>query len=220
MDFDPATLRNGLIFYLLLLVILCLRTYAQAWTANRLGDRTPALNDRLTLNPVPHIDLLGTVLLPLICIFYLQPRLDQFAFFLAWTKPMPINHNNFAQPRKHYLYTQFAQTGMGILLALIGAVIGGLLYRTNAQTVEIFGALIMINASLIVLDCLPLPPLPGGTLLMHLGVMSEETYLNISRWSGLIFIILINLSFCNALLNLLVGIIATPFFVVMQAFAL
>lgn len=220
MDFDPAILRNGLIFYLLLLVSLCLRTYAQAWTANRLGDRTPALNGRLTLNPVPHIDLLGTVLLPLICIFYLQPRLDQFAFFLAWTKTMPINHKNFAHPRKHYLYTQFSQTGMGIMLALIGAILGGLLYRSNAQTVEIFGALIMINASLIVLDCIPLPPLPGGTLLMHLGFMSEETYLNISRWSGLVFIILINVSFFKALLNLFVGLAATPFFMVMQALAL
>jgi hypothetical protein len=219
MDFDPATLRDGLIFYLLLVASLCLRTYAQAWQADRLGDRTPRLSDRLTLNPVPHMDLIGTVVLPLICIFYIQPQLGQFTFFLAWTKPVPITPTNFAQPRKHFLFTQFSQTGMSGLLALLGAVLGGLLFRTNAETVEIFGSVVMINAMLIVLDCLPLPPLPGGLLLVHLGLMREETYVNIARWSGLVFIVLIQFSFFKAALHFLVTLVALPFLVIMQLLA-
>lgn len=219
MDFDPSALRDGLIFYLLLLVSLCLRTYAQAWQADRLGDRTPRLSDRLTLNPVAHMDLLGTVLLPLICIFYLQPQLGQFTFFLAWTKPMPINAASFPHPRKHFLFTQFSQTGMSVVLALLGAVLGGLLYRANAETVQIFGAFVMINAMLIVLDCLPLPPLPGSLLLVHLGLMKEETFSNIARWSGLVFILLIQLSFVKALLHFLVSVVALPFLLIMQFLA-
>ncbi len=220
MDFDPATLRNGLIFYLLLVASLCLRTYAQAWMADRLGDRTPRMTDRLTLNPIPHMDLLGTVVLPLLCIFYLQPQLGQFTFFLAWTKPLAINHGSFRDPRKHFLYTQFAQTGMGLLLALLGAVVGGALYRADAQTIELFASLIMINAMLSVLDCLPLPPLPGGLLLVHLGAMKEETYLNIARWSGLVFIVLIQIPFVKAALHIMVTVVAMPFFMIMELIAL
>lgn len=219
MDLDPSALRDGLIFYLLLLVSLCLRTYAQAWQADRLGDRTPRLSDRLTLNPVAHMDLIGTVVLPLICILYIQPQLGQFTFFLAWTKPMPVNPANFKHPRKHFLFTQFSQTGMSALLALLGAVLGGLLYRANAETVQIFGALVMINAMLIVLDCLPLPPLPGGLLLVHAGLMKEETYWNIARWSGLVFIVLIQFSFVKAVLHFLVSVVALPFLLIMQFLA-
>ena len=216
----PEIIRNGLIFYLVLVTSLCLRAYAQAWTANRLGDRTPALEGRLTMNPLPHMDLLGSVVLPLICIFYLQPHLGQLRFFLAWTRPMPVNMGSFAQPRKHYLLTQFALTGMSLLLGLIGAVLGGVFYRADPNTVEIFGALIMVNASLIVLDCLPMPPLPGGTLLWHLGAMTEQTYWGIARWSGLVFIMLINIRFFAEILNLLVGLVSMPFFLIMQLISL
>jgi Zn-dependent protease len=216
---SPEIIRNGLIFYLMLVVSLCLRAYAQAWMANRLGDRTPAMEGRLTMNPLPHMDLLGSVVLPLICIFYLQPRMGSFRFFLAWTKPMPVNLNSFTEPRKHYLLTQFSLTGMSVLLGLVGGALGGVFYRADPNTVQIFGALIMVNASLIVLDCLPLPPLPGGTLLWHLGVMTEETYLAVARWSGLVFIVLINIPYCAGLLNLLVGLVSLPFVLLMQAIA-
>src|SRR4051812_1064964 len=110
MDFGltPAALRNGAILYILLIACLCLRAYAQAWMANRLGDPTPQQEGRLTLNPVPHMDLIGSVLLPLICIFYLQPNMGTIGFFLAWAKPIPINPAHFAHPGRGYLQTQLA----------------------------------------------------------------------------------------------------------------
>ena len=79
MDFGltPDAIRAGLIFYCLLFAVLILRAFAQAWLADRLGDPTPRSDGRVTLYPPPHVDLLGTVVLPLICIFYLQPRLAQ-----------------------------------------------------------------------------------------------------------------------------------------------
>ncbi len=219
---DPAVLRNGLIYFIILASCLCLRAFAQAWMANRLGDRTPNMEGRLTLNPVPHIDLLGTIVMPLICIFYLQPALDRASlrFFLGWAKPVPINPNNFRNHRAGVLFTQFSGTGMSIVLSLLAAVVGGLLFRFQRETVEIFGAIVIINCSLIVFDCLPLPPLPGGVLLRHLGLMSEETFLNIARWGGLIMIILINLRPVAAVISFLVELVALPFFMVMQALAL
>lgn len=219
---DPTVLRNGLITFIILAASLCLRAFAQAWMANRLGDRTPKMEGRLTVNPVPHIDLIGTIVLPLICIFYLQPALDRASlrFFIGWAKPVPINPHNFHNPRTGVVLSTFSGTGMGILLSLLAAVVGGLLFRFNQQTVEIFGLIIAVNCSLIVLDCLPLPPFPGGVLLRHLGLMSEETFLNIARWGGLIFLILINVRPVAAFISFLVELVALPFFMVMQLMAL
>jgi len=222
MDFDSATLRSGLIFFFLIASSICLRAYAQAWVANRLGDRTPADEGRLTANPLPHIDLLGTIVLPLIFIFYLQPTLSrqQLSLFLGWAKPVPINPRNFRNPRRDAVLTQFAGFGMGVLLLVVGALVGGVLYRSGqAEFADICEALMSINASLMVFDFLPIPPLPGGALLRYLGYISEETYLNISRWSGLVIIILINLKPVMVLFAIVKSVLMLPFYLLMQAVA-
>src|SRR5581483_1148234 len=221
MDFGvtPAELRAGLIFYLLLFASLILRAYAQAWIADRLGDPTPANEGRLTLYPVPHVDLLGTVVLPLLCIFNLLPRLGGINFFLAWTRPVPVNPANFSNPRFGDVLCQFAGFGMSVLVALLAAIVGGLLYHFDAVTIDVFGSLITINAMLIVLDCLPIPPLPGGTLLRHWGVISEEAYWRIARWSGLIIIVAFNFAFVQRLITLLVALAASPFSIIFNLLA-
>lgn len=222
MDFDPAILRNGLIVFFLLASSLCLRAYAQAWVATRLGDRTPQGEGRLTLNPLPHVDLLGTVVMPLILIFYLQPALSRqsLTMFLGWAKPVSINPHNFKNPRRDAVFVQFSGLAMSLLLLLGSAVAGGSLYRADPQIVEIFGALISINSSLVVFDCLPIPPLPGGGLLRYLGYISEETYWNIARWGGLVLIILINLKPFAMLFAILQGLVALPFIMILEAIAL
>jgi Zn-dependent protease len=221
MSIDPEFLRNGLIYFILIASCLCLRAYAQAWMANRLGDRTPAMEGRLTMNPLPHVDLLGTVVLPLIFIFYLQPSLSRqsLTMFLGWAKPVPMNPHNFSNARRGILLTAFAGTGMSLLLCLVAAVLGGVLYRVNPQIAGIFVSLIAVNACLIVFDCLPIPPMAGGLVVRHLGYMSEETYLNIARWSGLVLIILINLRPFAMMIGILQGVVGLPFMLVMQAFA-
>ncbi len=222
MDFGitAADLRAGLLFYLLLFSCLVLRAFAQAWLADRLGDRTPRDEGRVTLYPLPHLDLLGSVILPLICIFFLQPRLGQINFFLAWTNPVPITAANFRDPRKHYLFTQLAGCGMSIVLGLASAILGGLLYWKSPQSAEVFVTLIGINAMLIVLDLLPMPPLPGAMVLRHFGVISEELFWQIARWSGLVFLIAINLPPIRKLLGVLISAAAWPFASLYEAIAL
>jgi Zn-dependent protease len=173
----------------------------------------------VTLYPPPHVDLIGTIVLPLICIFYLQPKLTQINFFLAWTKPVPTNPNNFAHPRRGELFTQFAGCAMCVTVALFAAIVGGLLVRTEPRSLEITYTLIGICAMLIVLDLLPIPPLPGGMLLRHWGVLSEETFWSISRWSGLVLLILFNLPPVRMVIGLCVAIIASPFFAVLRLVA-
>lgn len=207
----PEALRAGLIFYLLLFSCLILRSFAQAWLADRLGDPTPRAEGRVTLYPVPHVDLMGTVVLPLICIFFLQPRLGSINFFLAWTNPVPINAAHFRNPSRDYLLTQLAGCGMSILLATLSAVVGGLSYHHEPRLAEIFGSLIGINAMLIVLDLLPIPPLPGAMLLRHWGFISEERFWSIARWSGLAFMIAINIGPIRTALSVLISLVALPF---------
>jgi Zn-dependent protease len=221
MDFGltPDALRAGLIFFILLFAVLILRAFAQAWVADRLGDPTPRNDGRVTLYPPPHIDLLGTIILPLICIFYLQPRLAQIAFFLAWTKPVPTNPANFSHPRGGELFTQFAGTLICVLVALISAVLGGLVVGMEPRSIDISFTLIGICAMLIVLDLLPIPPLPGGMLLRHFGIISEEAYWSFSRWGGLVLIIGFNIPPIRALIGRLVVLIASPFVMILDVIA-
>jgi Zn-dependent protease len=216
----PEFLRSGLLFYILLIACLGLRAYAQAWAADRLGDPTPRDEGRLTLNLIPHMDLFGSVILPLISIFYLGPKLGSIAFFLAWTKPMPINDANFANPRRDYLLTQLGSMGMSVGLALLAAVAGGLAFQSAPkQVAEVVEALIRINAMLIVLDLLPLPPFPGGLLVRHLGFISEEMYHQLARWGGLIFLVAINIPVLRAVLGILIHTVATPFAAIFNSLA-
>ena len=221
MDFGltPETLRAGLIFYFLLFAVLILRAFAQAWLADRLGDPTPRNDGRVTLYPPPHVDLLGTVILPLICIFYLQPRLTQINFFLAWTKPVPTNPSNFSHPRRGELFTQFAAFGMCFLIATLAAVVGGLLVHVEPRSLEISFSLIGICAMLMVLDLLPIPPLPGGMLLRHWGIISEEAFWSISRWSGIVLLIMFNLPPVRMVIGTAVAIIASPFALLLRSIA-
>ena len=211
MDFglSPDALRTGLIFYFLLFAVLVLRAFAQAWLADRLGDPTPRNDGRVTLYPPPHVDLIGTVVLPLICIFYLRPENTGFFFFLAWTKPVPTNPSNFPHPRRGELFTQFAGCGMCILIATMTAIVGGALY--GARSLEIAQFLLSICAMLIVLDLLPIPPLPGGMLLRHWGVISEEAFWSISRWSGIVLLIMFNLPPVRMIIGICVAIVMSPF---------
>ncbi len=186
----PDALRAGLIFFLALFAVLILRAFAQAWVANFFGDPTPGADGRVTLNPGPHIDILGTIVLPLLCIFFIQPRMGQAAFFLAWTAPLMINESAMRNPRRDGLLTQFAPTAMCVLLALLVAVLGAVIYRFDPRVIALVSTLIGICSMLIVLDCLPVPPLPGGRLLHHFGLISEEAYWSIASWSGFALMLL------------------------------
>jgi Zn-dependent protease len=215
----PEALRSGLIFYFLLFAVLILRAFAQAWVADRLGDPTPRSEERVTLYPPAHVDLLGTVVLPLICIFYLQPRLTEIGFFLAWAKPVPSNPSYFKNPRQGELFTQFAGFGMCVAIALLAAVIGGLAFRLEPRSIEISVSLIGMATMLMMLDLLPIPPLPGGMLLRYGGILSEEAFYNISRWGGLVLMIAFQLSPVRSAIGWTVSLLAAPFLFLLQLLA-
>jgi len=106
---------------------------------------------------------------------------------------------------------------MCILVATAAAIIGGFALARYPRSEEITMTLIGICAMLMVLDLLPIPPLPGGMLLRHFGVISEETFWSISRWSGIVLLIAINLPPVRVVIGTCVAIIASPFVMLSNA---
>ncbi len=216
MDFglDPAQLRQGLIFYLVFVVSICIHEWAHAFTADKLGDDTPASQGRVTLNPLVHMDLFGTVIFPLVCIFMFPGGI-----LFGWGKPVLINIGNFKNRKRDEILTTMAGPFSNLMLALIAAVVGGLLVGSVPRSAEIFVMLISLNVVLAVFNLLPIPPLDGGTLLKYGSGMSEETYFRIAQWSWLVLLVAIQLPPVRYVLGVLIALVSTPYFMIFQLFA-
>src|SRR5882724_8907486 len=90
---DPRQIVDGLIMYLGLVILLTFHEFGHAWMAMKCGDDTARLQGRVSLNPLVHIDPIGTVVMPLVMIF-LSPSIGGFQFLVGWAKPVPVNPNN------------------------------------------------------------------------------------------------------------------------------
>ena len=182
-SFNPAVLRDGLLLFIVLVSSLCLRESARAWFADKLGDPTPHNDGRLTLNPLPHIDLVGTILFPLFCIFYLKG-----VIFIGWARPIPVNANNFKHPARGDVLVTAAGPLAHFVLTLVAAVVGAVAVRYLPVAEELTGRVIQINAWLLAFNLLPIPPLDGGRILRYFVGMTWETFASISQWSMYVLI--------------------------------
>jgi Zn-dependent protease len=216
MDFalDPENLRRGAILYIVLISSLCVHEWAHAFTAHKLGDDTPERDGRVTLNPIVHMDLLGSVIFPLLAIFVFSGGL-----LFGWGKPVMINPSNFRRRTRDEVITTLAGPASNLVLALVAAVVGGMLFRLDPRTVELSVQIISINVLLAVFNMIPLPPLDGGRVMRHIVGMTEETFYNLSRWSFLIIIIAINIPAFRMVLGTAMGIVGFPFMVIFRMLA-
>src|ERR1039458_5790806 len=123
MDMDPIFVRNGLITFILLIASLSLHEWGHAIVADLLGDDTPRMDGRVTLNPLVHLDLLGTVILPLFNIFALGSSFP----FIAWAKPVRVNLSNFRHRARDDVLVTFAGPATNLAIALVAIVVGSFL---------------------------------------------------------------------------------------------
>lgn len=199
-------LRFGIIFYLILLSSLCIHEWAHAWTAEKLGDSTPRSMGRVTLNPAAHIDPIGTVIFPLACIFLIPGGL-----LFGWAKPVPFDPRAFKHPGRGSVIVAMAGPFSNAAIAFVAAILGHQLYSINPKTVEIFGWIVFLNVILMTFNLLPIPPLDGSHLMRHLTGMRDETYIQFSRWGGLILLAIILIPPLRQILGNLIMIALVPF---------
>ena len=166
-----------------LIMALALHEYAHAWAAVKMGDFTPKMMGRLTLNPMAHIDPIGLVVL-LIARF-------------GWAKPVVINPHNFHDRKKGEILVALAGPAMNFLLAFLA--LGVMIFLNNTMRMEmsyglraVLWLIVVYNINFGIFNLIPLPPLDGSRILMAvLPYEMQYRFAAIERYSMIIFIIFI-----------------------------
>jgi len=160
------------VFALPVLFAITLHEEAHGYAALRFGDRTAQLLGRISLNPLRHIDLVGTIIVPL-SILLITKLSGGAGILFGWAKPVPVNFNQLRRPKQDMLWVAAAGPGANLLMALIWAGMIKLALAMPgspiAMPLALMGAAgIFINAVLMALNLIPLPPLDGGRIAVSL----------------------------------------------------
>ena len=219
-------MENVVIRILVLLFSVVFHEYAHGWTAWKLGDSTARDSGRLTLNPLPHIDPMGSILVPLMLSF-------TGSIMLGWAKPVPVNPDRLFNPADDHPKVAAAGPLSNLLLALVSSVLLGLALALwgiptagpqggtttpgfQVFLFEMFQMGILINVVLAFFNLLPLPPLDGSWILIRfLPPSARFRYLQLHRYGLLVvvgFLLLVRYTFVGDLVNAGVMGAVHPFF--------
>jgi len=191
------TIQQGIISIFILLFAISIHEASHGWAAHKMGDPTAYHMGRITLNPIRHIDPIGTILLPLMLIIMRAPP-------FGWAKPVPVNPLNLKDPRKDNIIISIAGPASNLAVALIAFIIlkiilknanlfyGGGFSVLLSSIIDILYLTILLNAILAFFNLIPIPPLDGSGIVM--GLISEEAaqkYEQIRPYGFFILILLI-----------------------------
>ena len=176
-----------------ILLALTVHEYAHGWTADKLGDPTARYAGRLTLNPIAHLDPIGTLML--------------FIVHIGWAKPVPVNPYNFQNPKKDMIWVSLAGPGANLLTAFA---LGTLLRLFDINTLTFSNPLniivimltygVFINIILAVFNLIPIAPLDGSKIL--LGLLPPEQAYKYQQWEPYGPMILMGLILMGAVLHI------------------
>jgi Zn-dependent protease len=187
--------------FAVLLFSITIHEASHAWMASRCGDPTAAYLGRVTLNPIPHIDIIGTIIIPLFMMIY-----PQSFGLIGWGKPCPVNPTNFHHYRRDDILVSLAGVTSNLLAAL-----GSLFLLKSFMMMGIksqgmfylFRILFQLNVILMFFNLLPIPPLDGSHVLKHfLSEKASERFAFFDQWGFIILLILINTPFFDGFFSL------------------
>lgn len=219
---DLNQLSQAGIFFVVLLCSLALHEFAHAWVADKRGDPLPRAQGRVTLDPLAHLDPIGSFLIPGLMIFL--PVLVQSGMpvaLIGWGKPVQVSLPNRETRRADDILITLAGPGMNLLIALVASVVTGVLLGTGNGMLagKLFLPIIQLNLVLIVFNLIPVPPLDGSRVMRHLVGMGEETYARFAAHGWWILLVLINVPQFGALLGTALGFASVPFAMIIESVA-
>ncbi len=188
---DMNHLIDGLIRYVSLVILLTFHEWGHAWMAWKCGDDTARSMGRCSLNPLVHVDPIGTFLIPMVQIFF--PAFG--GILIGWAKPVPVNPNNLRNPKLDDILISMAGPWMNLLLAValfglakIGLLAGALPFSNFCNMSAI------LSLALCFFNLIPIPPLDGSHVVRVLIGMSNETFYQFAQYGFIILILVINLT--------------------------
>ncbi|HAG51481.1 MAG TPA: site-2 protease family protein [Deltaproteobacteria bacterium] len=199
-----SVIRDIAILLVPILLAVTFHEMAHGWVADKLGDPTARLLGRITLNPIKHLDPIGTL------VFFLT-------HMIGWARPVPVNPLHFKDPVKGMMWVAIAGPVTNLFLAAVSAIIfriilvSGLLFDPSISFIMkpiymMVQASVIINIGLAVFNILPIPPLDGSKILM--GLLSREqaeVFARIEPYGFLILILLIMTDIVSAILSPIIG---------------
>ena len=193
------------VFVIPVIFAVTVHEVAHGWVASRLGDQTAKSMGRLTLNPVKHIDLVGTIVVPAIMYF-------ASGFIFGWAKPVPVNWHNLGHPRRDMAIVAIAGPAANLLMLLFWAISAKIISLSgndpNYLTQLLFYMCsigVTINIVLMILNLFPILPLDGGRVLT--AMLPRNLAISFSRLEPYGLILLVVLLFSGILWKILIPII-------------
>ena len=202
-------------FFVPFLFSLCFHEYAHGWVARLRGDRTAEMSGRLTMNPIAHMDPIGTLLLPIMGVLFHSP------ISFGWARPVPVNSRNLKNPRTDMFWVALAGPAANILLAILGtlALVLSALFLHSAHTakgiITLLQSFIYVNLFLAFFNLIPLNPLDGGKILARF--LPASVNYKMEQYENITGMILLVLMFSGAIRVLAIPVQLTYEFLVSTA---
>jgi Zn-dependent protease len=217
MDF-ASIIQTVAIYALPVLFAITLHEAAHGYAALRFGDNTAAMLGRITLNPLKHIDPVGTIAMPLILLY-----VTSGAFLFGYAKPVPVRFGNLNNPKRDMIWVALAGPMANFVQAFLWVIGIYLLYALGIQErffIEMCRAGILVNLVMFAFNLFPMPPLDGGRILV--GLLPMRAAVAVSKVEPWGFFIVMGLVLAGIVSNLwlrplmqvtggLIEVLATPF---------
>jgi Zn-dependent protease len=206
----------------ILLFSVIIHEYAHGWMAKKCGDPTASFLGRLTLNPIPHIDIFGSIILPVLLL------LSHSSFFIAWAKPVPVNPENFKNPRRDDILVSMAGPISNILLAILFTITYIIASNISPEAKKdsfefflqkVFLSGISLNVVLAIFNLIPIPPLDGSHVLASLLPPALGNKFRTLGFAGVfIVVVLLQVSFIRNFFYQVIESCLEPFRMILELF--